>query len=105
MQITLRAARINAGLLQGQVKDRTGYARSTLTSWESGKITPEDCVNPANVHKTSIVYRGGNIWQQSREKKVFGINPDLEDIMNIQRILHNKQRVPPAFGFGRQKSR
>lgn len=40
MQITLRAARINAGLSQKQVKERTGYARSTLTSWESGKVTP-----------------------------------------------------------------
>lgn len=40
MQITLRAARINAGLSQEQVKEKTGYARSTLVSWESGKVIP-----------------------------------------------------------------
>ena len=40
MQINLKAARVNAGLSQEQVKEKTGYARSTLTSWESGKVTP-----------------------------------------------------------------
>lgn len=47
-------------------------------------ITPEDCVNPASVHKTYIVYRYGNIWQQGRENKVFWIDPDLEDIMDMR---------------------
>ena len=41
MQITLKAARVNAGLTQAQVEDKTGYARSTLTSWESGKTYPK----------------------------------------------------------------
>ena len=40
MQITLKAARVNAGLTQAQVEKETGYARSTLTSWESGKTFP-----------------------------------------------------------------
>lgn len=40
MQITLRAARVNAGLTQQQVLEATGFARSTLTRWESGKTFP-----------------------------------------------------------------
>ena len=40
MKITLRAARVNAGLTQDQVKEKTGISRSTLTGWESGKVLP-----------------------------------------------------------------
>lgn len=38
--ISLKAARINADLTQEQVKERTGFARSTLINWESGKTSP-----------------------------------------------------------------
>jgi len=38
--ITLKAARINAGFTQKQVEKQLGYARSTLTRWESGKCNP-----------------------------------------------------------------
>lgn len=41
MQITLKAARVNAGLTQTQVEAKTGYARSTLIRWESGKTFPK----------------------------------------------------------------
>lgn len=34
MKITLEATRINAGLTQEQVREKTGIARSTLTRWE-----------------------------------------------------------------------
>lgn len=40
MQITLKAARVNAGLTQEQVEQKTGFARSTLTRWETGKAFP-----------------------------------------------------------------
>jgi len=40
-KITLRAARVNGGLSQAQVEAKTGYARSTLTRWESGKGFPK----------------------------------------------------------------
>ncbi len=40
MQITLKAARVNAGLTQKQVEKQTGFARSTLTRWENGKGFP-----------------------------------------------------------------
>jgi transcriptional regulator with XRE-family HTH domain len=34
MKITLKAARVNAGLTQEQVREKTGIARSTLMRWE-----------------------------------------------------------------------
>lgn len=40
MQITLKAARVNAGLTQQQVQQATGIARSTLRRWEQGKTSP-----------------------------------------------------------------
>ena len=40
MKLTLKAARINAGFTQEQVKEKTGIARSTLTNWESGRNLP-----------------------------------------------------------------
>lgn len=40
MQITLKAARVNAGLTLEQVEKSTGYARKTLSSWENNKTVP-----------------------------------------------------------------
>lgn len=40
MQITLRAARVNAGLTQEAVQAALGIARSTLTRWEKYKTEP-----------------------------------------------------------------
>lgn len=38
--MTLKAARINAGLTQEQVREKTGIARSTLMRWERGRSSP-----------------------------------------------------------------
>ena len=46
-------------------------------------VTPDDCINPPTIHKTALVYRYSNIWQQARGHKVFWVDPDLEDIMNL----------------------
>lgn len=40
MQITLKAARVNAGITQEQVVAETGISRSTLHRWENGKGSP-----------------------------------------------------------------
>lgn len=48
-------------------------------------LTPDDSVNPAIAHKTAIVYRYGNIWKQTRGNKVLWINPELEEIMLMNR--------------------
>ena len=39
-QISMKAARINAGLSQAQVADKIGVSRVTITHWESGKFVP-----------------------------------------------------------------
>lgn len=41
VDVTLRAARVNAGLTQQQVLENTGFARSTLTRWENGVSIPK----------------------------------------------------------------
>lgn len=41
MEITLRAARINAGLTQEQVQEQMGISRSTLHRIETGKCSPK----------------------------------------------------------------
>lgn len=40
MQITMRAARTNAGLTQEEASKRLGISETTLRNWESGKSTP-----------------------------------------------------------------
>lgn len=46
-------------------------------------ITPEDCVNPANVAKSDLTYKGRTVWLQPRGKKIYWIDPDLEEIFKI----------------------
>ena len=41
IEITLKAARVNAGLTQEQVMEKTGFSRQTLIRWESGKTSPK----------------------------------------------------------------
>lgn len=40
LRITLKAARVNAGLTQDMVCDKLGISDRTLSKWESGKSTP-----------------------------------------------------------------
>lgn len=40
MELSLKAARVNAGLKQSEVCKQLGIARGTLSRWESGKGTP-----------------------------------------------------------------
>ena len=40
-KITLKAARVNAGLSQEEVAERLHVSRSTLRSWESGNTDPK----------------------------------------------------------------
>lgn len=41
MKITLRAARVNAGLTQSQVSEKLGVSKVTIISWEKGKTRPK----------------------------------------------------------------
>lgn len=40
IQISLKAARVNAGLTQSEAAERLGINRLTLNSWENGKVIP-----------------------------------------------------------------
>lgn len=40
-KITLKAARVNAGLTQEQAAKKLGVSRSTLQNWETGKSFPK----------------------------------------------------------------
>ena len=41
LKISLKAARVNAGLTQEQAADRIGIARQTLVNYETGKTFPD----------------------------------------------------------------
>lgn len=41
MQITLKAARVNANLTQKEVGDAVGVGRDTIASWEAGSTYPD----------------------------------------------------------------
>lgn len=42
MVITQKAARINAGLTQGDVAEMLGVRRATICKWEKGKVKMKD---------------------------------------------------------------
>ena len=39
-KITLKAARVNAGLTQAEAAEKLGKIKQTIGSWESGKTKP-----------------------------------------------------------------
>lgn len=41
MAITLKAARVNAGLTQSEAGDAIGVSRIVIHNWESGKTMPD----------------------------------------------------------------
>lgn len=40
LQISLAAARVNAGMTQDEVAKKMGVTRATIISWEKGKVIP-----------------------------------------------------------------
>lgn len=40
MKVTLKAARVNAGLTQNEAAKRIGVSKETLANWERGKSFP-----------------------------------------------------------------
>jgi len=41
LRLSLRAARVNAGLTQESLATRIGVSKTTINSWESGKTSPD----------------------------------------------------------------
>lgn len=52
MKITLRAARVNAGLDQADVAKELGVNIATVSSWETGKTRP----SVSNLEKLCQIY-------------------------------------------------
>lgn len=47
LRISLKSARINAGLKQSDVADALGVSRKTIAAWENGRAVPSiDKVEP-----------------------------------------------------------
>ena len=58
LQISLRAARVNAGLTQEAAAKAVGVDKSTIISWEKGKTSPriEDIKELCSVYKIEMNY-------------------------------------------------
>ncbi|MBQ8666625.1 MAG: helix-turn-helix transcriptional regulator [Lachnospiraceae bacterium] len=56
IQITLAAARVNAGLTQDEVAKRLHVSKTTVVNWEKGKIIPTFIVATtlSNLYKIPI---------------------------------------------------
>lgn len=52
LKITLKAARVNVGLLQREAAKSIGVRRETLVSWENGKTFP----NPEQIEALCALY-------------------------------------------------
>lgn len=52
LKMTLKAARVNAGLSQREAADRIGVTDDTLSNWERGKSYP----NAINIKRIEDVY-------------------------------------------------
>lgn len=50
--MTLKAARVNAGLSQAEASEKIGVTKDTLGNWERGKTYP----NALNIRKIEEVY-------------------------------------------------
>lgn len=55
LQITLAAARVNAGLTQSDVAKEMQISNQTIVSWEKGRITPK----PAQFQMLARIYKIG----------------------------------------------
>ena len=55
-KITLKKARLNAGLTQEQIRQTTGIARTTLRAWERGdrSIKVSDLLMLCNLYGVSV---------------------------------------------------
>lgn len=52
LQISLAAARVNAGLTQADVAEKMGLSKQTIVNWEHGRIAPK----PAQMEMLGRIY-------------------------------------------------
>lgn len=55
-QITLRAARVNAGMTQAEAAKSAGVDKATIVNWERGKTSPriDDIKNLCKIYKIDL---------------------------------------------------
>lgn len=56
MQISLKAARVNARFTQREIADKIGVARTTVWKWETGKakISGRDLIRLCRLYHVSV---------------------------------------------------
>ena len=52
IQISLAAARVNAGLTQAEVAEKMGLSKQTIVNWENGRVVPK----PAQMEMLGRIY-------------------------------------------------
>lgn len=52
-QISLAAARVNAGLTQAEAAEKMGVTKRTIINWEKGIVKP----NAASLNMLSLIYK------------------------------------------------
>lgn len=52
IQISLAAARVNAGLTQAEVAEKMGLSKQTIVNWENGRVIPK----PAQMEMLGRIY-------------------------------------------------
>ena len=68
MKITLKAARINAGMTQKEAAERIGISEQTLSSWERCRTYP-NVLEMENMRKVYHIENGVDIeWRLHGEK-------------------------------------
>lgn len=53
MKITLKAARVNAGLSQSEVAEKVSVSRASINKWETGKTE----LKPINLYALCMIYK------------------------------------------------
>lgn len=74
-KITLRAARVNAGLTQGEMAECLGVTRETVAAWESGKVEVKKSHLYAVCHITG--FAPDDIFLPERSPKSLHLNGDM----------------------------
>ena len=72
MQITLRAARINAGLSREKAAKLIGVSSYTIANWETGKSYPSTKILPKVLDCYEIDINSLKILPQNNALSVFG---------------------------------
>lgn len=78
MEITLKAARINAGLTQRQAADQIGVTVDTIGNWERGKSFP-DAIQIKAIENAYLIAYDNIIFLPQNTLKASRLPPAAEE--------------------------